>query len=513
MPQDVSCLVGRAAGLSALAMLAALAACPAAMGAGAVATAPINTSVDIALTTTHAGANGYLEDAPRITFSGPTGQTGRARAFWDGGGRFVFRFAPTAAGEWRYRVRSTYPDLEGRTAAIRATAPGRPGFVRVDSQYPRAFRRQTGEWFYWLGDTAWNFFLRATPEQAAEYARLRRGQGFTIVQVGLVHHWGDAPASNEGGAFFFDGDADRLNPGFFQAVDRKMRALTAQRLVPVLFLTWGNEVTSLKPEQFERFIRYAAARYAAFDILWSLSGEWDYARDRIADWRRWGALLHSEDPYGHPISIHAQQWGTSLQSFADQDWLGFSLQQSYVHTAGVHPMALEDRARGKPMPIVNGEAQYEGLHYPRGGLTSADLVRRNAWAVITGGAFHTYGGKGIWDFDPQVWRAAVTLPGALQVAALGRLMRAQEWWTMEPADARLQVKGGGEAFCLAGPTSWVVYVNPGEKFSCRLNLERPMRLRWLDPRSGDWSGPETAVQPPTLDLHAPGPGDWVAVLR
>ena len=40
-----------------------------------------------------------------------------------------------------------------------------------------------------------------------------------------------------------------------------------------------------------------------------------------------------------------------------------------------------------------------------------------------------------------------------------------------------------------------------------------MRLRWFDPRRGEWKGGEIAAAPPGLELRPPGPGDWVAVLK
>jgi hypothetical protein len=39
-----------------------------------------------------------------------------------------------------------------------------------------------------------------------------------------------------------------------------------------------------------------------------------------------------------------------------------------------------------------------------------------------------------------------------------------------------------------------------------------MRLRWFDPRRGEWKGGEIAAAP-GLELRPPGPGDWVAVLK
>ena len=47
-------------------------------------------------------------------------------------------------------------------------------------------RREGGEPFFWLADTAWELFHRYTPADAARYLETRAAQGFTVVQAVLL---------------------------------------------------------------------------------------------------------------------------------------------------------------------------------------------------------------------------------------------------------------------------------------------------------------------------------------
>lgn len=51
-----------------------------------------------------------------------TTDTLRIDGFYDGDGRYVLRFMPTAPGEWRYRTESNVPALAGRTGSLRCVA-------------------------------------------------------------------------------------------------------------------------------------------------------------------------------------------------------------------------------------------------------------------------------------------------------------------------------------------------------------------------------------------------------
>ena len=90
--------------------------------------------------TAAAGTTALPENSPpeaRVVFRSGSNAIAVA-AFWDGGRTWRARFAPPAAGEWRYRSESADPSLDGKSGAFRCQAwseeekranPARRGFV------------------------------------------------------------------------------------------------------------------------------------------------------------------------------------------------------------------------------------------------------------------------------------------------------------------------------------------------------------------------------------------------
>ena len=51
----------------------------------------------------------------------------------------------------------------------------------------RFFSTADGKPFFWLGDTGWLLFVKCTREDVIQYLDTRKGQGFNVVQVMLLH--------------------------------------------------------------------------------------------------------------------------------------------------------------------------------------------------------------------------------------------------------------------------------------------------------------------------------------
>lgn len=83
-----------------------------------------------------------------------TTDTLRIDGFYDGDGRYVLRFMPTAPGEWRYRTESNVPALAGRTGSLRCVvAMTNHGPVGVRGTH--AFRYADGTPYWPVGTTAY----------------------------------------------------------------------------------------------------------------------------------------------------------------------------------------------------------------------------------------------------------------------------------------------------------------------------------------------------------------------
>src|SRR5579872_6758498 len=64
-------------------------------------------------------------------FRSPRQNTGIAKAFWDGGTRWVIRYTPAEPGNYAYRINSRLPEFNGKEGQIASTPAGRPGWVRA----------------------------------------------------------------------------------------------------------------------------------------------------------------------------------------------------------------------------------------------------------------------------------------------------------------------------------------------------------------------------------------------
>ncbi|MCD7815062.1 MAG: DUF5060 domain-containing protein [Lachnospiraceae bacterium] len=63
-------------------------------------------TTDIAITTIKVYASPFEDVDVTGTFTGPDGRKLRLLAFWDGDGKWILRFAPTAVGAWSCTVSS-----------------------------------------------------------------------------------------------------------------------------------------------------------------------------------------------------------------------------------------------------------------------------------------------------------------------------------------------------------------------------------------------------------------------
>ncbi|MDG0792182.1 DUF5060 domain-containing protein [Cohnella ginsengisoli] len=178
--------------------------------------------VEIPLTSTKSYANPYLDVDVSATFTGPGGVTMTMPGFWDGGGSWKIRFAPTAAGTWTYATSSTdttNAGLHNQTGTIAVTAYAgtldiyKHGFLKPSGNN-RYLAYADGTPFFWLGDTHW-FGLSdrlswsssnsvAYPNSAFKQTVDKRiSQGFNVFQTMLfLGEWGDngpTGTKNEGG--------------------------------------------------------------------------------------------------------------------------------------------------------------------------------------------------------------------------------------------------------------------------------------------------------------------------
>ncbi len=524
-------------------------------------------------------ANPYLEQDPpllQVTFE-QAGARLVLEGFWDGGKTWKVRFAPPRPGEWRWRSQSKDAGLDGREGVLRAAAPS-SSEIAANANYRghihphgRYFVYADGTPFFWLGDTLWAMGSARCGLGARRdgpfYIWLadRKAKGFTVAFA----EFAELTEGNEGGLPFPRGAGPTpaladLNPAYFQSFDARVEAVWEAGMVLAAHPMWVGKHHGLRFADVRRFTRYLLARYGAYNLVWSLSGEYQYSygqpgeRWARRDWSALGAAVATFNPYRHPVSLHpsGQLWSersrwpreaygqSSGAEFHAEPWLdhnwtqtGHAVEKLWL----VVSRTREDYARVPAKPTIHSEGFYEN-HWDTG--ARPEHVRWQAWAAfLNGAAGHGYGAHGLWGFyDPAVvkpdsrdhlkktpwdrstWRQALAYPGSGQLRHFASYMGSIEWWTLEPRYDRVLVEGAPpEIKNLTDPHMaasaaglHVVYVPVGNA-GRKLEILLPATGRWtaqrINPRNGAVEPLPGHVEGWRWRIPVPDAQDWVFELR
>ena len=434
--------------------------------------------VEITLKSGKTFENPYRDVKVWVDLRGP-GFDKRCYGFWDGDKTFRIRVAATAPGIWTWSSGSSPADrgLEGKSGSFTATAwtddekaqnPLRRGMIN-SSGNGHAFQYADGTPFFLVGDTWWatptyrfrwrdDDTIRPMGPAAGfkEYVAYRKNQEYNSVAIlAALPNWSndDKPArliaedgtfirsgwvqagtkstksmTDEAGnrAFLFPGkvpgyesyfpDVERINPAYFQSLDRKIDYLNSQGFVPFIEVARRDIGQAWKkyypwPESYVRYIQYIWSRYQANICLYSPI-HFDYDKETIPadDWN--DAANRVIDEYGHPpfgTLAGTNPTGSSLHNWGHTDrarWLTFH-QIGNLRTHDSFSLLTEIFNNNPAVPAINGEPYYDGMENAEGGSDDAALWCRSAMygSVLSGGlGGHIYGAGG---WSGGVWSGEV----------------------------------------------------------------------------------------------------------
>jgi hypothetical protein len=507
------------------------------------------------------GYENPLQEAElRVVFTSPSGESRLVYGFWDGGRTWRVRFAPNEVGRWIYSTSSSdrsnggLHEVRGSFQCIAPTGRTvfkRHGPVQV-SRDRRHLVHEDGTPFFWLADTAWNGVLRSTEEEWEYYIQQRKRQKFTGVKW-VATQWRAAPDGDREGRLAYRGrEAIAVDPVFFQRMDARMEALNRAGLLNVPVLLWAigsgsrpevNPGHSLPEEQAILLARYMVARWGANDVVWILPGDGDYRGARAERWRVIGSAVFGDEPRA-PVSLHPGGMHWVFDEFAEESWVDL---HGYQSGHGDDERTLRWMVAGPPArewrrepvrPLINLEPPYENhVAYQSGRRISAETVRRAMyWSLLTvPTAGVSYGGHGVWGWDdgteppvdhprsgvPLPWREAVVMPGAEQVAHLGRFFSSIEFWRLRPFPELLAGQPGEERV-----ESWitaarselgdlmVLYLPQNPQVEVYQDYLPPnFSASWFNPRTGETAAVVGRVREGVVQFSTPGEGDWLLLVK
>ena len=140
--------------------------------------------------------------------------------------------------------------------------------------------------FFWLGDTAWNYFARLNQAEAEQYLDDRVVKHFTVIQAHILP-WTLQTRSVHGQTAFLNGDFDQPNEAYWQHVDTLMRMATDRGLYVAVLPVWcrtyieptpngtnGPDVVLTDSTKVYRYGKFVGNRYRAFpNLIWVLRGD------------------------------------------------------------------------------------------------------------------------------------------------------------------------------------------------------------------------------------------------
>jgi hypothetical protein len=383
-------------------------------------------------------------------FRSPRHKTYLLNAFRDGN-RLVFRFAPTEAGMWDYKLTSNVARWNEQTGQITAADSDSPGFVRVANVHHFATEGDSKQ-HLWMAAPLDRFTEIPRPDFDRAVAERAAGK-FTHIRVTLA-----------------------ANTNLNEAAER-IHAINAKGLVADVVIA----VIPAEAPARQKYISDIVARFAALNITWAAASEekvGESINGTITSWtvgagfedishgrsilKDAGALLRKLDAYAHPRTAVASRTSAPLLGDA---WMNLL---SYGAYGGADPNI--------------GSVEHQLYQAPA--LNTGIQSQKDLWNATMNGQYPASG------------------TGAFMKSWFD-ILSASRYWELEPY---FDVDGG-RAIALEG-TEYLVYVE--KPALVELTLEKHgYDVAWINPATGEmikgkeYNGEHFTGEPPDK-TH-----DWV----
>ncbi len=408
--------------------------------------------------------------------------------------------------------------------------------------------KESGQPFFYLGDTAWELFHRLNREEAERYLENRRAKGFTVIQaVVLAELDGLNTPNSYGHKPLVNNDPTRPNEDYFQHVDFIIDSAGKKGLYLGVLPTWGDKVHSrpantnliFNPANARAYGRFLGARYRnRANIIWVLGGDRPVGSGEIEVWRAMAEGLAEGDGGRHLRTFHPGGRRSSADPMHNEAWLDFNMIQS-GHNLKDNPnyeFVAYDYNRLPTKPTFDGEPRYE--NHPvdwnpdrKGWFNDYDVRQAFYWGVFAGALGHTYGCHDIWQMAAPgrqpvglargYWYDVLDLPGAFQMGHGRRLMESRPMLSRVPDQSVLVGRTGfgyDAVRAIRGGDHLMVYASSGDEFRVQMGRISGAQAKawWYDPRTGEATALGVFDNRGVRDFDPPGGqgrgNDWVLVL-
>ena len=465
-------------------------------------------------------SNPYGQVEATVTLTSPNGQTQSIPLFWDGGDNWQLRFSPDITGNWSYSVTSNDPGLNGESGRFKVVNSNLKGGIQVNDDAPYTLEYENGTPYYLFGDTQWRAGKTDPGENLNRntyfrYVDERASQGFNYIHANFGNGTITGSAPNEGG-FLWDGSpGNKINPGYFQELDRRIEYTNRKGITVGYMLDWAQGWDDYTEAERQQYAEYVTARYSAYNVSFIVAGEFNETLNDGA-YRRIGQTIDRTDPHDRTISIHPGA-NRFAERFANESWMSFGdYQQNY---SNLHQSILN--ARDHQKPVINSEYAYylrdkngDGTVDKPNSNTLED-IRHATWDITMAGGYVVTG-------FGTTYLGGERDPGSFNVGAAKNndwkedaqhaktFFTDRHWWELEPQDNL--IGGRGTTYALANKgEDYVAYVR-GNSGTNTLKVENgSYTVQRFDPRTGRYQnqGTQSGTQ---ITLDPPDRRDWAFVV-
>lgn len=413
------------------------------------------------------------------------------------------------------------------------------------SENKRFLVKESGEQFFWLGDTAWELVHSLSREEIKTYLDCRKEQGFTVIQtvalaecdgLRVPNFYGRCPLVNK------DGDYSDVEPdtageySYWDHVDYFIQEAEKYDMYVALLPTWGDKYNNrtfgvgpkiFGPEKAEAYAAWIGNRYKDKDnIVWVLGGdrlmqtaEHFAVNDALARGLKKGGATQL-------ITLHPPGAHGSSGQFPDTDWLDFHMYQTGhdERNRPTYEFIAYDYALPNVKPTLDAEPRYEdhpvGFQSKQGYFDDYDVRQAVYWSVFAGACGVTYGHHCIWrivrevgDYFIMPWETALTRPGAWQMRYLKDLILEDDMLTMRPAQQHLhkQYEGANYVAVLESDKKIYCYTPAGLQIELEDSASGKKAV-WMKARTGERCeavGKDNVFLPPMAGRNE----DWVLIIE
>ena len=464
------------------------------------------------------------------TFVNEAGDSLSVPGFWDGGKRFVIRFAPPTDGVWEFKTSSALSTLDGLSGSVNAgpAVDGQRGPIGIAPDDSRRFVYADGSRYFPLAfEIDWLFALDAEnaagipkSEMLLEYVS-RHGFNQVVMNVFAYDvRWPrdpELPPEFDYGkprVFPFGGDNTNpdfstLNVDYFQRFDRVIRELDRRGIAAhVMIYVWNKLVSwpEADSDADNRYFDYVVKRYQAFpNLIWDISKEATgyghndrtYITQRIE-------RLRALDGHDRLVTVH--DYGYCHRFPETVDFI--SVQNWQSETWHIMRQIRKDHPKMAIFNIEHGGYEEGPYHVFAGNYYRPEVNLERAYQIVFAGAYPTH----YW--QDTSWSVVIhdieSLPSADQPKLnyyrhLANLVEKYDLTKFEPTTGK-----ANSGFCLSNDKDLFVYLVPKEN---DVIIPRPPRegyshlqLTWFDPFTGEYIEEEPIEMVQWNRIRIPNPG-------